>query len=111
MGGNKASDKWKERAWLIRLSVDGDEPVLLVCEFGRGALVIDNLAANDDFVTFGDLIATFGPWFVVEIIASIDGEHGSGGTVVGDVVVARAVLLTIEVLDARNLSFDKDVDR
>ena len=100
----------EKKSLLIRLSVDGDEPVLLVGEFWGMATIEYDLAANDDFVTFGDLIATFGPWFVVEIIASLDGEHSSCRTIVGDVIVARAVLLTIVELDARNLSLDKDID-
>ena len=64
----------------------------------------------DYFDTISYLIASLCPGFVAEIIASIDGEHSSCRTIVGDVIVARAVLLTIVELDARNLSLDKDID-
>ena len=64
----------------IRLSVDGYEPVLFVGEFGRGALVIDNLAADDDFVTFlwcGQTFAlgAFRGWDGQKSVTLDDAEH------------------------------------
>ena len=84
----------------IRLSVDGYEPVLFVGEFGRGALVIDNLSTDDYFVTFGYLIASLCPGLVAEIIASIDGA--------GSTKVMLTMESTVEQVFAENKNMSRN---